>query len=82
MEIKRFSTFTRRGVLFFFSIALIAFAFVSTAIAVEPAAPEKDRQEKCWEFAIPCQFDYAGSFQEGLCIVKQNAGEYGKDNQQ
>ena len=60
MRIKRFSTFTRLG------IALIAFAFVSAAMAIEPAATEKDNQEKLWEFVIPCQYDGAWVFQEGL----------------
>ena len=55
---------------------IIVLAFVSAVTAVESTTPEKNNQGKCWEFAIPCQFEFAWGFQEGLARVRQN-GKWG-----
>ena len=74
MGLKHFSAFTRFWGLVFLGFVWIV--FISTAIAAEQAATENANPANCWEFVIPCQFDWVGDFCEGLACIEQK-GQYG-----
>ena len=48
---------------------IMVFAFISAAIAVEPAVAEKDNKTQL-KIVVPCQFDSAVFFSEGLAPHK------------